>query len=171
MKSKLCELFGKKEQIQQYSLCNDIKKFNDEKVFFSIILPSYNRAFCIKNCLDAVLNQSYQNFEVIIVDDGSSDDTLSVVYKNYSQYIYNRKIIYYYQENAGVSKARNKALSLAKGDWICYVDSDNIVSSDFLKTFAYAIKKYKNAKMFYGKLLSLYSRLSVGRIFDRKELY
>lgn len=59
---------------------------------------------------------------------------------------------------------------MAKGDWICYVDSDNIVSIDFLKTFAYAIKKYKNAKMFYGKLLSLYSLLSVGRNFDRNEL-
>ncbi|WP_092066134.1 glycosyltransferase family 2 protein [Desulfonauticus submarinus] len=86
----------------------------------SVIIPTYNRASFLKDAVLSVLEQTYTNLELIIVDDGSTDDTSSVVSR-----IKDKRLRYFYQENKGVAAARNFGLSLAKGDIISFLDSDD----------------------------------------------
>lgn len=98
-------------------------------IFFSIILPVYNRQIVISNAIESVLSQSNRNWELIIVDDGSSDGTKLICLE------YARKdprIHYYYQENRGVCSARNNGLKVANGDYVIFLDSDNSLQKDAL---------------------------------------
>lgn len=90
----------------------------------SVIIPTYNRSKYIKESLDSVLAQTYKDFEIIVVDDGSKDNTRGIV----ESYIkrFPGKIKYIYQENRGVAAARNKALENAAGRYIALLDSDDI---------------------------------------------
>jgi len=94
---------------------------------FSIVTPTYNRAYTLPNLIRSVLNQNYQNWELLIVDDGSTDSTQAMV-SNFSDC----RIKYFYQENRGPSAARNLALRKCIGDWIIYIDSDNELLSNYL---------------------------------------
>jgi len=87
----------------------------------SVIIPSYNRAKFILKAIDSILNQSIQIDEIIIVDDGSTDETKELVTS-----ISNDHIKYIYQENKGVSNARNIGIKVAKNQWLCFLDSDDI---------------------------------------------
>ena len=87
----------------------------------SVVVPSFNRAKTLPYCLDSILAQTYKDIEIIIVDDGSTDNTKCVV-KNYLQ---NSNVKYFKQENAGAQSARNNGIQLAKGDWIAFLDSDD----------------------------------------------
>lgn len=89
----------------------------------SIIVPTYNRAYCIGRTIDSVLSQSYDNYEIVIVDDGSSDSTDKYLEEKYGN---ENRIHYIYQENKGVSAARNLGLSEAKGSYIALLDSDDV---------------------------------------------
>lgn len=166
----LASLLDNKQDIQKYSYFNFLNNFKKEKYFFSIIIPTWNRGFCIKQCLEHVLDQTYSNYEIIIIDDGSTDNTKDVIFNNFTDLIDSGKIRYFYQKNSGVSAARNKGLGKARGDWICYVDSDNYVSSNYLKTFAFAINSNSSCKFFYAKLISIYSGLCVGTDYNRENL-
>jgi len=84
----------------------------------SVIIPTYNRAEFISKAIESVLEQSYKADEIIIIDDGSNDNTKEIV-KNYP-------VKYIYQENKGVSSARNKGIKKAKNEWVCFLDSDDI---------------------------------------------
>lgn len=86
----------------------------------SIVIPTYNAEKYIKNCLDSVRDQLGAEDEVIIIDDGSTDGTAAIC----RQYVCDQ-IHYYYQDNSGVSVARNRGLNCAKGDWILFVDADD----------------------------------------------
>lgn len=90
----------------------------------SIIIPVYNRADKILYTLQSAVNQIYNNFEIVIIDDGSTDDTRSVVNKFINDNGYNN-LHYYYQNNAGVSIARNNGIGFSKGEYICFLDSDD----------------------------------------------
>lgn len=85
----------------------------------SVIVPSYNRAHTLEVALRSALSQTYGNIEVIVVDDGSTDGTRSLVESLPS------RVTYLYQENAGVSAARNRAMSAARGEYIAFLDSDD----------------------------------------------
>jgi len=85
----------------------------------SVIIPTYNRAEFIERALFSVFSQSYKNVEIIIVDDGSTDNTKDVLSK------YSDSIKYIYQDNMGVSSARDKAVSHAKGKYLAFIDSDD----------------------------------------------
>jgi len=89
----------------------------------SVIIPAYNAAKYIKHSIISVLNQTYQPYEIIVIDDGSTDDTYNVI-KNLSNSSYN--IRYYRQSNKGVASARNVGIELARGDWIAFLDADDI---------------------------------------------
>ena len=102
----------------------------------SIIMPTYNRGSLISDAIDSVLNQTYFNWELIIVDDASSDDSRGVV----SRYADGRVKYYRLDENGGVSRARNYGLQKAKGEFIAYLDSDNSWDERYLSAIHGAIK-------------------------------
>lgn len=89
----------------------------------SVIIPSYNRAYCIATTVDSVLAQTHGNLEILIVDDGSKDATRDLIAERYG---HDRRVRYIYQANAGVSAARNHGLRLATGDYLALLDSDDI---------------------------------------------
>lgn len=96
----------------------------------SIIMPAYNAEKTIEATIESVLKQSYKNFELIIINDGSKDDTDKIC-KKYSK---NKRINYVYVDNQGVSKCRNLGISLATGDKICFIDSDDFYKDDCLSS-------------------------------------
>lgn len=97
----------------------------------SIIIPCYNSERYLGACMDSVLAQTFTDYEVILIDDGSHDDTLSVA-NCYAQK--DSRVRVFSQENAGVAAARNLGLAHAKGEWITFVDSDDLLPDDALNT-------------------------------------
>jgi GT2 family glycosyltransferase len=88
----------------------------------SVIVPTYNRAYCLPRALDSVRAQSYAHFEVVLIDDGSSDGTAELVARRYG---HDGRIRYFHQANRGVTAARNAGLAQARGDYIALLDSDD----------------------------------------------
>ena len=88
----------------------------------SVIIPSYNREYCITKTIDSVLVQTYSNFEILVIDDGSTDNTKDLILKRYSE---ERRVIYIYKDNGGVSSARNLGINKATGEFVCFLDSDD----------------------------------------------
>lgn len=103
---------------------------NTENALVSIIIPAYNYGFVLSETFENLLMQSYPYWEAIVVDDGSSDNTQEVVEKFHA---IDPRIQYVYQPNSGVSAARNKGISLAKGKYIQFLDADDLLSRDKLK--------------------------------------
>lgn len=95
----------------------------------SVIVPVYNVELFLSECIDSLLNQTYKDFEVILVDDGSSDGSKEIC-ELYAQK--DTRLHYIHQENAGVSAARNVALEVVKGEYVCFVDADDVVAPDYL---------------------------------------
>lgn len=101
-----------------------------ENPLISVIVPIYNVEFFLEETLQSIVNQSYKNWELILVDDGSTDNSVLVAEK----FTENPKIKLIKQENQGVSIARNNGLLSAKGDYIFFMDSDDTIDENFLKT-------------------------------------
>ncbi len=110
-----------------------------QKITVSIIMPTYNRKNIIEKAVNSVINQTYSEYELIIVDDGSTDGTEDLIKKKYRNYLKYGKIKYFKQKNGGVSKARNKGLSEAKGNVIAYLDSDNYWFETYLEKMVSAL--------------------------------
>ena len=110
----------------------------------SIIVPCYNQAQYLDECLQSVLDQTYQDWECIIVDDGSPDNTEEIA-KNWTQK--DSRFIYFKKENGGVSSARNFGIEKAKGEWILPLDGDDKIEKDYLN-FA-SQKFYLNPHIIY----------------------
>ena len=103
---------------------------------FSIILPTFNRGTIISKAIQSVINQTYSNWELIIVDDGSTDNTKDVV-ASFNE----DRIRYIYQENAERSAARNNGIRNAKGTWICFLDSDDYYLPNHLSVLSTETEK------------------------------
>lgn len=104
----------------------------------SIIVPVYNTENYISECIESILKQSYENFELILIDDGSEDNS-GVICENYSYK--DSRIKVFHTPNGGVSKARNIGLDNAIGDYVSFVDSDDILEKDYLNNlYKYLIK-------------------------------
>lgn len=114
----------------------------------SIIIPLYNKSYSISRCIESVISQSYLDFEIIIVNDGSTDDSLSIVRDIYSSEINNGTIKIIDQLNQGVSAARNKGVSMAKSDYICFLDADDEWLPKFLETMVVLIHDYPDADLY-----------------------
>ena len=140
--------------------------------FFSVILPTFNRAFCIENAIRSCLDQSYQRFELIICDDSSTDGTVERIRKNYSSELSSGKIKFISNASGkkGCASARNTALAIAKGDWITYLDSDNRMRKNALATFAEAILRHRRDTLFYACFRQIYKKGIIGMPFDQKKL-
>lgn len=97
----------------------------------SVIIPIYNNAAYLPKCLDSLLTQSFQDFEGILVDDGSTDGS-AIICDEYLKKDSRLKV--YHIQNQGVSHARNVGIEKATGEWISFVDSDDWITLDFLAT-------------------------------------
>lgn len=96
----------------------------NDSVLISVIVPSYNAGTYLTQCLDNLICQTYKNIEIIVIDDGSTDDTAQIV-NNYST------IKYVYKNNEGISSARNRGIDEASGEFIHFMDADDLVTLDF----------------------------------------
>ena len=124
----------------------------------SVIMPTYNRKNVIENAINSVLNQTYNDYELIIVDDGSIDGTEDLIKQKYGSYLKYGKIKYFYQENGGVSNARNKGLKEAEGNIIAYLDSDNCWYDTYLSKIVYSLSNpYIN---------TVYTAIEVNNIYE-----
>ncbi len=103
---------------------------------FSVVIPVFNRAHIVQRAIDSVLNQTFSDFELLIVDDGSTDNSSEIVLKNQDT-----RLKYLYQENQGVCAARNHGASCATGDFLVFLDSDDFVISTWLEEFAILLSK------------------------------
>lgn len=106
------------------------KDYSFEKPKVSIIVPAYNVADYIYYCLKSLINQTLKEIEIIVIDDGSTDSTSSII-ATFAQY--DSRIVHIRQENQGLSGARNSGLEIANGDYIGFVDSDDWISLDFFE--------------------------------------
>lgn len=96
----------------------------------SVIIPVYNAEKYIKRCLDAVINQTYKDFEIIVVDDGSTDKSFEIVKKLQSEF---KKINVLQQEHKGSASARNLALQHVSSKYLCFIDADDFVHQNYLQ--------------------------------------
>lgn len=101
----------------------------------SIIIPTYNTKLYIDRCLQSIINQTYKNLEIIVVDDGSSDQTAEYINSKYTT------VSVYKQVNKGVSAARNYGMDLAKGEYILFVDSDDWIDQNVVERLLCEINK------------------------------
>lgn len=122
-----------------------------ESPLVSIIVPTFNRVDFIGEAIDSVFAQDYSNWELIIVDDGSTDDTKSQL----SDYLKDPRVWYFYQENQGQSVARNKALEHANGELICFLDSDNRWLSHKLTSSIKVLEQNSDADILYADINSI----------------
>ena len=113
---------------------------NEQMPLVSIIVPAYNVEHYIKKCMQSLLKQTYQNIEIILVDDGSTDKTLEICSK-YSEK--DARVRVYHQKNSGQAVARNFAFSVAQGEYIIYVDSDDYVSIKYVEKLLDQALKYQ----------------------------
>ena len=106
------------------------------KPLISIIVPIYNVQVYLRSCIESILSQTYLNLEIILVDDGSTDDCPAIC-EEYAQK--DNRIVVVHKKNGGLSDARNEGLKISKGEYITFVDSDDLVSKYFIETLYSAI--------------------------------
>lgn len=106
--------------------------------FFSIVIPTYNRANYLSKTMRSILNQTFKDFELIIIDDGSTDDTESVISQTFST---DQRVIYHWKANEERGAARNFGFKKAKGKYVVFFDSDDIMKDSHLTVLYDAIIK------------------------------
>lgn len=115
------------------------------KPLVSVIIPTYNRRRWIGECLGGLARQAYQNFEAIVVDDRSTDETIEWLRSN-PQYSFVK--VHVQEKNGGASIARNTGIRLAKGELITFIDSDDVLEPQHLETAVAAFRQYSNLGLF-----------------------
>ena len=124
----------------------------------SVIIPFYNGQDFVSGAVENLKNQDFCDFEIILVNDGSVDNTAQEL-ENVKQKNLNLDITIINKENGGVSTARNKAIDIAKGEWICFVDDDDVPSNDYISTLLSAVTKYET-KLAFGLFTREYKELN-----------
>lgn len=132
----------------------------------SVIIPTYNRSCRVKEAIESVLQQSYTDFEVLVIDDGSTDYTRSVV-KRFSD----ERIRYFYKDNGGQSSARNLGLIKARGDYVAYLDEDDLWLSGYLENIVRQLDTKEDYGATYTRVIESYpnSRKREMGISERNE--
>nr|WP_315220609.1 glycosyltransferase family 2 protein [uncultured Flavobacterium sp.] len=115
--------------------------------FFSVIIPLYNKENFIENTILSVLDQTFQDFEIIVVNDGSTDKSEEKLLQ-----IKDERIRYFYKKNEGVSTARNYGIEKAKAHYIAFLDADDYWFPDFLNVFFEKINAFPQQKIFAGAI-------------------
>jgi len=134
-------------------------------ILFSVIICCYNSGKYLRETIDSVVKQTYTNWEIIAVNDGSTDDTEEIILDYMHQGV---PITYHNQENKGFAAARNKAIELAKGEWLAIIDHDDICLLDRLEIQSTHIRENPNAKLFFGNTIHFNDEgVEIRRQFDR----
>lgn len=120
--------------------------------FFSVIIPLYNKADYVSDCLNSALEQTFTDYEIVIVNDGSTDSSVAIV-----ESISSDKIKLFHQENLGASKARNNGASFAKGNYIAFLDADDIWKPNHLECLNASIDLHPSAGLFANNYAIKYS--------------
>ena len=136
----------------------------------SVIMPTYNRASFVTEAILSVQEQSFQAWELAIVDDGSTDDTIKIVNK----FTQDLRIKYIWQEHAGAARARNRGIQQTSAPLIAYIDSDNTWHPNFLRSAVFHLASTPHDDTVYGALVSyihgLQSKCILWKPFDRNKL-
>ena len=123
------------------------KSMNDSPLI-SVIVPVYNGENHLGECIESIINQTYKNIELILIDDGSTDSSGKICDEYASK---DNRIVVVHKENQGVSTARNVALNIFKGEYLCFVDSDDVFQSDKALELIYNnLKKYSTDICMFG---------------------
>ena len=134
----------------------------DKKI--SVIVPVYNASEYLEECVKSILAQTYKNIEIVLVDDGSKDNSLELCTKLKQQ---DSRIVVVHQENAGPGAARNKGVDIATGDYVAFVDSDDIIAPDMYEVLLSLLHEY-NADVVCSSLSQTTEQTCV-KVLDRKE--
>lgn len=118
---------------------------------FSVIIPVYNKASSIRSTLQSVFDQTYKNVEIILVDDGSTDNLYDVLND------ITHRVVIIRQANSGVAEARNSGIRKSSGDYICFLDADDIWKPNHLQILNQALQKYPNVKFLSTMYLSTFA--------------
>jgi glycosyltransferase involved in cell wall biosynthesis len=113
----------------------------------SVVIPSYNYSAYISDAIDSIMAQTYPHWEIIVVDDGSRDNTAEVVAQYTAQ---DSRIKYHYQQNQGLSAARNTGISLAQGEYIQLLDADDYISKRKLEIQVGLLEQYSDVALVYA---------------------
>ena len=132
-------------------------------VQISVIIPVYNAERYLSACLDSVIEQSYKNLDIILIDDGSTDNSGKIC-DEYS--IKDKRIKVIHKKNEGVSVARNTGLDVATGKWISFVDSDDIIETDLYQNIISELEK-NNPDLF---IFNFYTNNEKNMLYSREEI-
>jgi glycosyltransferase involved in cell wall biosynthesis len=124
----------------QKAIENKLEYCFKNNTLVTVVIPIYNTEEYLSKCLKSVLNQSYKNIEVILVDDGSTDNS-SIMCDDYSKY--DRRIKVIHKPNAGLSAARNSGIESATGKYICFIDSDDYIEKNMIEEMLLQIENYR----------------------------
>ena len=100
-----------------------------KKPLVSVIIPIYNVAPYLRECLDSVVNQTYQNLQIILINDGSTDESGSIA----REYLNDVRVELFFVKNGGLSRARNLGMSEARGAYIYFIDSDDYIECNYIE--------------------------------------
>lgn len=126
----------------------------------TIIVPIYNVAKYLPTCIDSIINQTYTNLEILLIDDGSTDDSGKIA-KSYAEK--DSRIKYFHQQNSGQSSARNLGLKKATGEYISFIDADDEITPDFI---ANLVKPFKDSKIILSVCGIHFKKLQTGSSSD-----
>jgi len=145
---------------------------NEESVQISVIVPIYNAGAYLNECIDSILLQSYENFELILIDDGSSDESPQIC----DAYATNdKRVRCFHIENGGVSRARNMGIDLALGKYVLFVDSDDYLDGDALSCL-HCNAEFRNSDIVlfgvkkFSKTWAYEVKVSAGYFFDKNAI-
>ncbi len=136
------------------------------KPLISICIPVYNQAELIKDAINSAINQSYDNTEIIIVDDGSEDNIKEVI-DDFNSH----KIKYYYKKHTNAADTRNRAVKEANGEFILWLDSDDILNENILKEYITLLNKNSDIDILYCSLQAMKTNGEIFYIYDYEDYY
>ena len=138
-------------------------------LIFSIIIPVYNAETTIRRCLDSFTNQRFSDYEILLINDGSTDNS-DAICREYADV--NSKICYLSKENGGVSSARNLGLEQAKGEYVLFVDSDDYVSEDYFDVINQALAQRNPDLLMFGyrNVGSISAERGTGEFYEDDEV-
>lgn len=129
----------------------------------SIIVPVYNGEVYLVRLIQSIMQQTWSDYELIVIDDGSTDNSLALLTKMKESFKEENKMIVIHQENGGISKARNRGLSEAQGEYIIFIDQDDLINNDYIEVLYNNIEKSRA-----DIIISGFNKVSTnGKIIDK----